>query len=577
MELMRAYPGLASGLTNLFRTGNPSLDMLAAMSMPMLVQALVRLYRKWLRKRIIKAWEFILGRRGRFERVIMYEETTGYGRKLHSNARNNILQKAISMYLGSLKDKITYPRASTNLMAVREKSTVDRHMWTTTYGSTVDQLEAYDLVNLPSLDDWVYLEDDLQFRMSTRTKGGENDSPQSRMLKQTLYEFRSTRRDGAEHVESFIQRAFAWYKEEMRLCTDDTTRYLYMLNNSKESSEKDKRGGSSNTEALPARRYVLSGRKTFDTIFFPQKEELMRVLDNFVNKRGKYEIKGYPHKLGILMHGPPGTGKTSVTKALAQYTGRHIVSINLGAIRTNEDLQRAMIDCRYSVPGEDMSVTLQFKDVIFLLEDVDAATKIVHRRSSAARPVTASSSEELGTDTSTVKSDGSASVESAGGDVENDGTPESATEATQVLGAIVASLGSNDKNDNPLSLPSLQTDKLSLAGLLECLDGIIEADNRLLIMTTNHPERLDEALIRPGRIDKIFHLSYVGVEAAIEMTKLYFGAASAESRKRLESLFGDGKVQLTPARIESIAAEAETESDFVQRLQAAAAACLRKT
>ena len=40
-----------------------------------------------------------------------------------------------------------------------------------------------------------------------------------------------------------------------------------------------------------------------------------------------------------------------------------------------------------------------------------------------------------------------------------------------------------------------------LGGLLELLDGLIEMPGRMVIMTTNHPETLDGALIRPGRID----------------------------------------------------------------------------
>ncbi|CAD6912002.1 unnamed protein product [Tilletia controversa] len=43
--------------------------------------------------------------------------------------------------------------------------------------------------------------------------------------------------------------------------------------------------------------------------------------------------------------------------------------------------------------------------------------------------------------------------------------------------------------------------QLSFSSLLQVLDGAGSSENRLLIMTTNHPERLDPALIRPGRID----------------------------------------------------------------------------
>jgi len=36
---------------------------------------------------------------------------------------------------------------------------------------------------------------------------------------------------------------------------------------------------------------------------------------------------------------------------------------------------------------------------------------------------------------------------------------------------------------------------------LNVLDGILEIDGRMLIITTNYPEKIDEALLRPGRID----------------------------------------------------------------------------
>jgi chaperone BCS1 len=39
-----------------------------------------------------------------------------------------------------------------------------------------------------------------------------------------------------------------------------------------------------------------------------------------------------------MVAGPPGTGKTSFIKALANHTGRHIVSIPLARIDTNEEL-----------------------------------------------------------------------------------------------------------------------------------------------------------------------------------------------------------------------------------------------
>ncbi len=42
---------------------------------------------------------------------------------------------------------------------------------------------------------------------------------------------------------------------------------------------------------------------------------------------------------------------------------------------------------------------------------------------------------------------------------------------------------------------------LSLSGLLNAIDGVVSHEGRVLIMTTNTPECLDKALMRPGRVD----------------------------------------------------------------------------
>lgn len=42
---------------------------------------------------------------------------------------------------------------------------------------------------------------------------------------------------------------------------------------------------------------------------------------------------------------------------------------------------------------------------------------------------------------------------------------------------------------------------VTFSGLLNALDGAAAQEGRLLFMTTNHIEKLDSALIRPGRCD----------------------------------------------------------------------------
>lgn len=53
-----------------------------------------------------------------------------------------------------------------------------------------------------------------------------------------------------------------------------------------------------------------------------------------------------------------------------------------------------------------------------------------------------------------------------------------------------------------------QPNRVTLSGLLNCLDGIMSREGCINVMTTNHRDTLDEALIRPGRVDVELEFSY---------------------------------------------------------------------
>ena len=51
-------------------------------------------------------------------------------------------------------------------------------------------------------------------------------------------------------------------------------------------------------------------------------------------------------------------------------------------------------------------------------------------------------------------------------------------------------------------------DRLNLSCILNTLDGVIQLDGVLFIITTNYPEKMDPAIFRPGRIDYMCEFKY---------------------------------------------------------------------
>jgi SpoVK/Ycf46/Vps4 family AAA+-type ATPase len=79
--------------------------------------------------------------------------------------------------------------------------------------------------------------------------------------------------------------------------------------------------------------------KSLNNIFGEEIEEIKNRVDLFINDKKWYEKRGIPHTLGILLHGPPGTGKTSTIKAIAKDTNRHIINISLRETTTQSQLR----------------------------------------------------------------------------------------------------------------------------------------------------------------------------------------------------------------------------------------------
>jgi len=65
----------------------------------------------------------------------------------------------------------------------------------------------------------------------------------------------------------------------------------------------------------------------------------------------------------------------------------------------------------------------------------------------------------------------------------------------------------------------------SLSTLLNVIDGVGARDGRILFLTTNKPDQLDEALVRPGRLDRKFHIQNATKEQAYQLYYRFFGKA----------------------------------------------------
>ncbi|KAI0559655.1 Mitochondrial chaperone BCS1 [Gracilaria domingensis] len=73
---------------------------------------------------------------------------------------------------------------------------------------------------------------------------------------------------------------------------------------------------------------------------------------------------------------------------------------------------------------------------------------------------------------------------------------------------------------------------LTYSGLLNALDGITSNSGSITIMTTNHFDRLDQALIRGGRVDKRVYFGPPSSAQVTELFKRFYPEASDECAKR---------------------------------------------
>lgn len=195
---------------------------------------------------------------------------------------------------------------------------------------------------------------------------------------------------------------------------------------------------------------ILRPIRPMETVHFDEdtKAEIIADIEAYLDAKTRrfYTTRGIPYRRGYLLHGTPGTGKTSLTLALAGHFGLDLYLLHIPSVREDSELEKLFS----ALPPR----------CIVLLEDIDAVG--MKRRA----PMASNEDEE----------------------------DEEAEEQGQQ--------------------PYKMTSRCTLSGLLNVLDGVTSQEGRIVLMTSNHADRLDKALIRPGRIDRMISLGNISPRSA---------------------------------------------------------------
>ncbi|KAM3333610.1 hypothetical protein ACQJBY_028602 [Aegilops geniculata] len=226
---------------------------------------------------------------------------------------------------------------------------------------------------------------------------------------------------------------------------------------------------------------------TFDTLVMDpaKKQMIMDDLDDFSNSRDYYRRIGKAWKRGYLLHGPPGTGKSTMIAAMANYLKYDIYDIELTTLETNSDLRKLFIE----TTGKS----------IIVIEDIDCSLDLTGSRATMLPlpPAYDDAAAEAGYDKSRGK----------------------------------------------------RHNILTLSGLLNFIDGLWSAHSgeRIIVFTTNHLDKLDPALIRRGRMDMHIEMSYCGFEAFKTLANNYLEVEAHPLFGAVEELLR--AVEMTPADV----------------------------
>jgi mitochondrial chaperone BCS1 len=260
-----------------------------------------------------------------------------------------------------------------------------------------------------------------------------------------------------------------------------------------------------------------------------EKHDVLADVNEYLHPRTPrwYAARGIPLRRGYLFHGPPGTGKTSFSFALAGVFGIDIYVISLqDASITEEDLAILFtrLPRRCIVLLEDIDTAGLRRNDDPKAEDEKAAEadKEKKKEGENGKPVVNGVSKAKSKKTS--KKQDSDSEANSGSDSDSSEEERKAKQKRKAK-------AKKKKSDKSASL-----DGISLSGLLNAIDGVASHEGRVLIMTTNKPESLDEALVRPGRVDRQVAFSHATSHQAGELFHRMYEAPWRRSDQKIQAI-----------------------------------------
>ncbi len=195
----------------------------------------------------------------------------------------------------------------------------------------------------------------------------------------------------------------------------------------------------------------ISKKKTFNNLFYTQKNDLVYLLEKFKTKTLYPPHIPMDNKLGILLYGPPGTGKTGTISAIANYLNRNVRIINFATVSTISSFE-------YVVCKEI------YEKTIFVFDEFDCMLDVL---------VNSNTNIDIHKDSN----------------------------KTDWGSLLLAAEGEERKQIIEMMKSGKESNKINLAYLLQKLDGLESAEDRIIIATTNNPDKINPALLRPGRFD----------------------------------------------------------------------------